>query len=138
MKLLGIDYGRRRIGIAATDISGNHIRGCATIDRKKCSDPISALADVIAEESPDALVFGIPYGPHDEETAMSKEIRAFTRQLTDAAQLTIPVHFIDESYSSIHAQELIRFQKKKKRRDKHYIDRIAACTILESFQRQQQ
>ena len=138
MKLLGIDYGRRRIGIAATDVTGEFIRGCETIDRKKCSDPISALTNVIAEESPGALVFGIPLGPKDEETAMSREIHVFAGQLTDAAQLTIPVHFIDESFSSTHAQEILRFQKKKQRRNKHNIDRIAACSILESFQRQQQ
>ena len=138
MKLLGIDYGKRRIGIAATDETGEFIRGCATIDRKKCSDPISALKDIIAEESPGTLVFGIPLGPNDEETAMSQEIRAFARQLSDAAHLKIPMHFIDESFSSVRAQEILRFQKKKKRRNKNNIDRLAACSILESFQRQQQ
>jgi len=138
MKLLGIDYGRRRIGVAATDVTGEYIRGCATIDRKKCPDPISALTEVIAAESPDALVFGIPLGPNDEETAMSREIRTFAGELTDAAQLTIPVHFIDESFSSVKAQQILRFQKKKQRRNKQNIDRIAACSILESFQRQQQ
>ncbi len=137
MKLLGIDYGRRRIGIAATDLTGEYIRGCATIDRNKCPDTILALTDLIIKESPDALVFGIPLGPNDEETAMSREIRTFAKQLTDAAQLKIPVHFIDESFSTIHAQQILRFQKKKQRRNKQNIDRIAACSILESFQRQQ-
>jgi putative Holliday junction resolvase len=138
MKLLGIDYGRRRIGIAATDATGEYIRGCATIDCKTCAEPISALADIIARESPGALVFGIPLGPHDEETAMSAEIRSFAGQLAETAQLKIPLHFIDESFSSIHAQKILRFQKKKQRRGKQNIDRIAACSILESFQRQQQ
>lgn len=137
MKLLGIDYGRRRIGVAATDETGVCIRGCATIDRKRCSDTISALSDIITEESPDAIVFGIPLGPNDEETAMSEEIRAFAKQVTGIAQCKIPIHFIDESYSSIQAQQALRLRKKKQRRNKQNIDRIAACYILESFQRQQ-
>ena len=138
MKLLGIDYGRRRIGVAATDETGVCIRGCETIDRKKCSDTISALIDIITKESPGAIVFGVPLGPEDKETAMSEEIRAFARQLTGSAHLKIPIHFIDESYSSIQAGQLLRLRKKKQRRNKQNVDRIAACFILESFQRQQQ
>lgn len=138
MKLLGIDYGRRRIGVAATDESGVYIRGCATIDRNKFQDTISALVDLIAQESPDAIVIGIPLGPNEEETAMSLEIRDFAKQLTNKTQLKIPFHYIDESYSSIEAQKVLRFRKKKQRHNKQNTDRIAACKILESFQRQQQ
>lgn len=138
MKLLGIDYGRRRIGIAATDETGLCIHGCTTIDQKKCSDPISALSDIIAEESPGAIVFGVPLGPNDEETVMSQEIRAFAKCLTDKIFNQLPVYFVDESFSSREAQKQLRFRKKKQRRSKENINKFAACNILVSFQRQQQ
>ncbi len=138
MKLLGIDYGRRRIGVATTDETGICIRSCTTIDQKKCSDPISALTAIIDKESPGILVFGVPLGPHDEETVMSREVRAFAKRLTDQLQLELPIHFVDESFSSIQSQQQLRFRKKKLRRDKQLIDRLAACNILENYQRQQQ
>ncbi len=138
MKLLGIDYGRRRIGVAITDETGICIRGCPTIDRKKTSKPLTALIDVITKESPQALVFGLPLGPHDEETVMSREIRAFAGRLHDALAEKIPIHFVDESFSSVHSKQHLHLLKKKKRRDKQLVDKLAACAILESFQRQQE
>jgi len=138
MKLLGIDYGRRRIGIATTDETGICIRGCPTIDRKKCPDSVSALSEIIDRESPEALVFGVPLGPHDEETVMSREIRIFAERIHTSLPKKLPIHFVDESYSSILAQRQLQFLKKKKRRDKQLVDKLAACNILETFQRQQE
>lgn len=138
MKLLGIDYGRRRIGVATTDETGICIRGCPTIDQKKNPDPISALTEIINRESPEALVFGVPLGPHDEETVMSREIRFFAERVNKSLPKKLPIHFVDESYSSIQSQRQLQFRKKKKRRDKQLVDRLAACNILETFQRQQE
>ena len=138
MKLLGIDYGRRRIGVAATDETGVIIHGCTTIDLKKTANPVTALSDIITQESPGAIVFGVPLGPQDEETDMSREIRAFAKRLVEEASLKMPVHFVDESFSSVHAQRRLFYKKKKHRRNKKNIDLFAACTILESFQREQQ
>lgn len=135
MKLLGVDYGRRRIGIAVSDETGICIRGCGTIDRKKCNDPLTTLAAIITRESPAAIIFGIPLGPHDEETVMSKEVRDFAGALLSQASVKIPVHFIDESFSSIKAKQLLSLKRKKQRRKKENIDILAACGILESFQR---
>jgi len=137
MKLLGVDYGRRRIGVAVSDETGICIRGCGAIDRKKCNDPLAALGAIIARESPGAIVFGIPLGPHDEETVMSKEVRSFADAVSAQMPVKIPVHFIDESFSSIHARQLLSLKRKKQRRNKENIDILSACGILESFQRQQ-
>ncbi len=138
MKLLGIDYGRRRIGIAATDETGSAIRGCETIDQKKYPDPIFALTRIINEESPEALVFGVPLGPQDEETVMSREVRAFAERLIQHLPNELPLHFIDESFSSLQAKRQLHFRKKKQRHDKQLLNKLAACNILETFQRQNQ
>ena len=137
MKLLGVDYGRRRIGVAVSDETGICIRGCCAIDRKKCNDPLATLAAIITRESPAAIVFGIPLGLHDEETVMSKEVRGFADTLMSEMPVRIPVHFVDESFSSIKARQLLSFKRKKQRRKKENIDILAACGIIESFQRQQ-
>jgi len=67
----------------------------------------------------------------DEETTMSKEVRCFADKIEK--QCGLPIHFVDESFTSKRASELMMFRKKKARRDKGLSDRIAACLILETF-----
>jgi putative holliday junction resolvase len=131
MKLIGVDYGRRRIGLAVTDETAALARGLPTIDRKKCLDGRAALAAVISTEQPGALVFGLPLDADGRDTAMAAEIRAFA---ADVGKNTgLPVHFVDESLTSKEAAELLRFRRKKERRKKETVDKIAACLILDAF-----
>jgi putative Holliday junction resolvase len=134
MKLIGVDYGRRRIGVAATDETGTLVRGLPTIDRRKHGRPLTALLDVFARERPDAAVFGLPLDADDRETTMSAEIRKFAADFEK--KTSVPVYFIDESLTSKQASDILRFRKKKERRNKDAVDRIAACLILEAFLRE--
>jgi putative Holliday junction resolvase len=136
MKLIGLDYGRRRVGLAVTDETGEFIRSLPTIDRAARGDRIKALCEVIDREKPQRIVVGLPLDPRDEETAMSHEIRGFAATLEKACSL--PVEFVDESLTSRRAYDIIRVRRKKHRRAKENIDRIAACLILEAFVREKQ
>jgi putative Holliday junction resolvase len=131
MKLMGIDYGRRRIGVAVSDDEGTLARGLCVIDRQKFPDSAGELLKIIAEESPTALVFGVPLGPNDEETTMSKEAREFAAAVAERSNL--PTYFIDESFTSKKAAEFMLYRKKKARRAKEMSDRIAACLILQDY-----
>ncbi len=131
MKLIGVDYGRRRIGLAMSDETGTVVRGLATIDRRKHGHPLTALLDVFACERPDAAVFGLPLDADDRETPMAAEIRKFASALEK--KVSLPVYFIDESLTSKQASKLLGFRKKKERRNKEAVDKIAACLILEAF-----
>lgn len=131
MKLIGIDYGRRRIGLAVTDETGTCVRGLDTIDRNKNPDLLHLLLGIIGSLNPAGLVVGLPLDSDDNETAMSLEVRNFAARLEKS--VAIPVYFIDESLTSKKAEGLLRFRKKKIRRSKEAVDRIAACLILESF-----
>ncbi len=133
MKLLGIDYGGRRIGVAVTDERGGYIRGLTTIDRRR-RDPFEAIENLVRSTNPAKLVFGLPLGPDDEETTRSGEVREFAERV--AQRVELPFDFIDESFSSHRAREVLRFRKKKDRRNKANIDRVAACLILEEYRRQ--
>jgi putative Holliday junction resolvase len=136
MKLLGIDYGRRRIGIAVTDSEGMQIRGLTTIDRLKHPDALVPLLNIINQEAPGGLVMGVPLGGEQNETVMSLEIRAFGDRLQ--ARCPLPLSYVDESYTSQQAQDLLLFRKRKERRNKQNVDRLAACLILDIYQKEQQ
>jgi putative Holliday junction resolvase len=135
MKLMGIDYGLRRVGVAVTDEQGLAIRGLTTIDRRKNPDLIASILSLIKQEKPEALVIGLPLDIDMSETVMSKEVRSFAEKLQVSSGL--PVNFVDESYSSKKAAELMRFRKKKMRKDKAAVDRLAACLILQSYREDQ-
>jgi putative Holliday junction resolvase len=134
MKLIGFDYGRRRIGCAITDETGVHVRGLPTIDRKKHPQTLPALLSIIAREQPAGIVVGLPLDSNEGETLMSAEVRAFAESLRKRSAL--PVYYIDESMSSKKAASLLLFRKKKDRRSKEAVDRLAACIILENFLRE--
>jgi putative Holliday junction resolvase len=133
MKLLGIDYGRRRIGVAITDDTGTLVRGLTVIDRDR-DDPLAFLARLIDEERPSRVVIGLPLDKDDHDTAMSLEIRRFAERLE--RRTTLPVAFVDESFSSYRAMEIMLTRRKKQRHNKGNYDRIAACVILETFLRE--
>jgi putative Holliday junction resolvase len=137
MKLIGLDYGRRRIGMAVTDETGKFIRSLPTIDRNTIGgDCLKVLCDIVGQEAPGCVVIGVPLDRNDEETTMSREIRVFAEKLSKAT--SVSVAFVDESLTSRRAYDIIRMRKKKHRRAKENIDRIAACLILEAFQREKQ
>ncbi|MFW5775085.1 MAG: Holliday junction resolvase RuvX [Chitinivibrionales bacterium] len=131
MKLMGVDYGKRRIGVSVTDSTGVCVRGLTTIDCRKTDSPLSALVRLIEQEKPQKIVFGLPLGPDDEETYMSREVRSFADTLMQQTRLAVT--FIDESFSSRRAEQFLSFKSRKKRHDKANVDRIAACLILEEY-----
>jgi putative holliday junction resolvase len=133
MKLLSLDYGRRRIGFAVTDETATIVRGLTTIDRKQSTDIIQEILAIIHDEKADRLIVGLPLDHNDNETQMTQEIRAFIDTLKPF--LSIPVEYADESFSSVEAASIMMTRKKKERRQKTVIDRVAACLILERYLR---
>ncbi|HMD69573.1 MAG TPA: Holliday junction resolvase RuvX, partial [Chitinivibrionales bacterium] len=88
----------------------------------------------VKEEHASRIVVGLPLGTDGGDTTMSLEIRAFAAQL--AQKTTVPVDFVDESLTSVRASDILLDRKRKSRRNKGNIDRIAACLIIEQFQRE--
>ncbi len=131
MKLMGVDFGYRRIGIAVTDEGGYCVRGLEVIDRKKTPDYITELVSIIETEKPSELVFGIALNADDQETEMSLQARLCAEKIKNRTGL--PIHYVDESFTSKKAAELMLHRKKKERKEKGLSDRIAACLILQSY-----
>jgi putative Holliday junction resolvase len=132
MKLLGLDYGEKRIGLAVTDESGVYIRGLPTIFFKKNQlILINNIIEIINKEKPDAIVIGLPLNSQGLDTKMSLKIREFAKKLHDISGL--PINFVDESLTSKRAYDIIQYKKKKQRQKKENIDRISACLILQAF-----
>lgn len=133
--VLAFDYGRRRIGVACGDTlsrSATALRGLQFADRAVPWREVEAL---FVEWRPAAAVVGLPYNADGTEGALAHESRAFATQLT--RRFALPVHLVDERYSSLAAAERLRRARdtgeRRRRVTKNDVDAAAACVILERW-----
>jgi len=102
---LGFDYGERRIGVAVGETLTGTARALPTLHRGASID-WAALRRLIAEWGPAALVVGLPLNEDGGEQAITGGARSFAQQL--GQQMGLPVHLVDERYSSRAADDRLR------------------------------
>ncbi len=128
-KVLAVDYGTRRVGLALSDSA----RRIALPYRTLAAGPrlIEEIAAIVEEEGVVAVVVGLPIGLSGQETPRTREVRAFAEKLR--ARLGLPVHLVDERLTSLEAERRLREAGRKPSREKHRVDQVAAMLILEQF-----
>jgi putative Holliday junction resolvase len=139
MRILGIDYGERRIGLALSDPSGTLASPLPTLKRRAGKrPPLAALMEVIETHGVEVLVFGLPLTLSGEESEWTRAVRGVGEALAGRAGL--PVHFMDERLTSVRAERTVRSLglPKKKREEKTRVDAAAAVLILQSWLDRQQ
>lgn len=135
MRVLGIDYGERRIGLALSDPTGTIATPLPTLRKRRGKRPPYGEIESIAEESEvEAVVMGLPLSPGGSET----EWTATVRGVGDAIErrLEVPVHYVDERMTSARAERTVRKRMglpKKERERKERVDAAAAVLILQSW-----
>ena len=128
-KFLGVDYGRKRIGLAA---GGIFPFGMGVLDAAKGEDFIlSQIKQICIEEHVGGIVVGLPVRSQGEPGTLDEEIRKFAQSLSDETRL--PVYLQPEQFSSFDAKELLGLGKKMSKRASGEIDETAAILILEQF-----
>ncbi len=130
-RILAIDYGTKRTGIAVTDSAQMIATGLTTIHTK---DLFTFLKDYIQKETVECIVFGYPTKNDGSDSDLVQYIKGAMRKCEQMFP-NIKIETQDESYTSIMAfQTMIDGGiKKKKRRDKALVDKISATIILQSY-----
>ena len=130
-RLMSIDFGRRRCGIAATDSLRIVANGVATVETGKLSDFIKSY---LASENVDAIIVGYPRDMHGDP---SDSVRYLTPAINRLKKEIAPVQviFFDERFTSViaHRAMIDGGMKKMDRRDKAVVDEISATIILNDF-----
>jgi putative Holliday junction resolvase len=133
-RMLGIDLGNRRVGVAVSDPSGRIATPVTTLTRRVGKRPpyadLRRLADELGIEG---VVVGLPLAPSGDETAWCGEVRAFGEGLR--RRLEVPVYYQDERFTSARAERGIRAMglPKAKREEKGRVDAAAAALILQAW-----
>ena len=130
MILVGLDYGRKRIGLAVTTALGT-VHPRPRLERTDVERDLAALEAFAAEAGAEALVFGLPHNMDGTESEMEREVRAFARQA--AAACGLPAYGVDERLTSEQADSLLRSQGLDGRQRKRRVDSAAACIVLQDF-----
>ena len=125
-RILAVDFGEKRIGLATSDASGTLATPRATLSRKSDAATLDTLAQFCSREEIELAIFGIPRSPEGLESAFGDRIRSFARKFEAATGL--PVRFHEETLTSNEAAR--RLPRRAQRED---LDRAAAAILLEDY-----
>jgi len=131
MRILGIDYGKRRLGLALSDPTGLIASGLATLDVTTDEKSIEELKAIVRLHSVDAVVIGLPRSLDGQLGQAAQEVLQFKDKLAEA--LHMPVHTWDERMTTVIAERAMLEADVSRSKRKKKVDRIAAQIILQGF-----
>ncbi len=129
--VLGLDIGKKRVGVAGCDRLGLFATGITTIERTSLSQLITALAAIVQARQIQRLVVGMPYTMDGGVGAQAKQTQKTAKAIGKA--LGLPIEFVDERLTSYAAEELIKAENIVPSWHKGVIDRKAAAIILQQW-----
>jgi len=131
LRILGIDYGSRRIGVAICDELGMTAQGVTTIARRNREADLGAIDDLVRCHGVERIVIGYPLRLDGSEGIQCEKINRFIRRLE--ARLSLPVIRWDETLSTSEAEELLRRGGVPREKRRGIVDRVAASIILQGY-----
>jgi putative Holliday junction resolvase len=128
---LGLDVGRKRIGVAGCDGTGLIATGLMTLERRSFQQDVEILQQLVKARQVEILIVGLPYTMNGELGSQAKQVQKFAARLGKALQL--PIEYVDERLTSVQAEQLIQAERRSSYRDKGLVDRKAAAIILQQW-----
>ena len=128
---LAFDYGGKRVGVAMGDASIGIAHPIKAISYKTSKELMAEIERSVSEWKPSALVVGMPRKESGEPHSLEKRVNRFCKTLESRFKLM--VHTIDESYTSVEADQFLSENKVGWEKRKKMIDMVAAQLILEDF-----
>jgi putative Holliday junction resolvase len=131
MSIIAFDFGRRRIGVAVTDVSNLGVHPLTTIERADPRSDLEAVRALLADRQVERVIVGLPLNMDGSESSSSASARAFAQTLSE--NLGLPVELHDERLSSFEARERLKQGTLRRSERKRVVDQVAAMVILESW-----
>lgn len=128
---LGLDIGRRRIGVAGCDGTGLVATGLTTIERVSFEEVLAHLQTLIETRQVQVLVIGLPYTLEGHLGFQARQTQKLAERLSKA--LHLPLEYVDERFTSWQARQLLQSEGRSPSRHKNLIDRKAAAIILQQW-----
>jgi putative Holliday junction resolvase len=133
VRILGVDYGERRVGLALSDETATIASPLPTLKRRRGKrPPVAPVARLVEEHAVVEIVVGLPLTPEGEESDWTREVRAFGQRLGERTGR--PVAYRDERMTSARAERAVRSLglPREQREEKERVDAAAAVLILQA------
>jgi len=134
MRILGLDYGTKTIGVAICDPFGWTAQGLETITRqdpRNLIDSIKRIKELIDEYNVEKIIVGLPKNMNNTEGERVKSTMYFVNRI--CRELEIEVETFDERLSTVAAERILIEAQVRRENRKEYIDKIAASIILQTY-----
>ena len=134
MRIMGLDYGTKTVGVAVSDDRLLIAQPFETITRdnpRQLRKTLQRIESIIAEKEVGEIVLGLPLNMDDTEGERAAATREFQAMLE--RRTLLPVHMVDERLTTVEADQILAEMEVPRSERKAYIDKIAAAIILQSF-----
>ncbi len=131
MRILGLDYGTRRIGVALCDELGMTAQGLAVIERKNKTKDLEALSHYVHTYGVEKIVIGYPLRLDGSQGIQCEKVDRFIHHLKK--EFSLPIVRWDETLTTKEAEGILRAAKLRIERRKAVVDKVAATLILQGY-----
>lgn len=130
-RVLAIDFGLRRIGLAVSDGLGITAQGLPTLQRTAIRKDIEQICTVVEEYAVEKVIVGNPISHAGKETTMSRHAEHFAKKLQE--RLSCPVELWDERLTSVEANRMLKTSGISINKRQQAVDRVAAVLLLQNY-----
>jgi putative Holliday junction resolvase len=130
-RILALDVGKKRIGLALSDELGFTAQGIETLQRTRIREDLKKLKDIAAKWNVVSLLIGRPLHMSGDESRQSEYTKEFAERLRDHTGL--PIMYWDERLTSAEAERMLRHAGASLLQRKQSVDQLSAILILESY-----
>ncbi|HLY62838.1 MAG TPA: Holliday junction resolvase RuvX [Terriglobia bacterium] len=130
-RILAIDFGMKRMGLAISDALGITAQGLHTLERTNMENDLRHIQKLVEEYSAERVILGNPLSHSGNETAMSKRVEAFAEKLR--RRVNCPVELSDERLTSVQANRMLRETGMGLEKRRAAVDRVAVTLLLQGY-----
>jgi putative Holliday junction resolvase len=131
VRILGLDIGTKRIGIAVSDALGITAQAVETLTCKSPEKDVDRIAELVSELGVERIVVGIPYNMDGSEGPQAAKVREVVKQIT--GKVDLPVSEWDERLSTVAAERVLLQADMSRAKRRKVIDKVAAVIILQGY-----
>ncbi|MBB3127148.1 putative Holliday junction resolvase [Paenibacillus rhizosphaerae] len=131
MRIMGLDYGDRKIGVAVSDMFGWTAQGLEVVERRRDGAEMQRIADLVREQEVEEIVVGLPKNMNGSIGPRGEICIEFADQLRD--MLNLPVHLWDERLTTVSAERTLLEADVSRKKRRQVVDKMAASLILQNY-----
>lgn len=130
-RILSIDFGLRRIGLAVSDALGITAQGLPTLQRTSIRKDVEHIRAIVEEYAVEKIIVGNPIGHTGKATSMSRHAEGFAKKLQD--RVNCPVDLWDERLTSVEANRMLKTAGLSISKRQQAVDRVSAVLLLQNY-----